>query len=50
MVYIHHSKGSHHILRHPEKPQLRVTVPMHNADLKRRTLATIIEQAGFTPE
>jgi|ERR1017187_1842519 predicted RNA binding protein YcfA (HicA-like mRNA interferase family) len=35
--YIHHTKGSHHFLKHPDKPELRVTVPMHNADLKRKT-------------
>ena len=46
--YIQRTKGSHHILKHPDKPQLRVTVPVHNADLKRKTLATIIEQAGLT--
>jgi predicted RNA binding protein YcfA (HicA-like mRNA interferase family) len=48
--YIHHTKGSHHFLKHPEKPELRVTIPMHNTELKRRTLASIIEQAGYTPE
>jgi predicted RNA binding protein YcfA (HicA-like mRNA interferase family) len=48
--FIHHSTGSHHILKHPDKPELRVTVAMHNKDLKRKTLASIIEQAGFTTE
>jgi len=48
--FIHHSTGSHHILKHPGKPELRVTVPMHNKDMKRKTLATIIDQAGYTPE
>jgi predicted RNA binding protein YcfA (HicA-like mRNA interferase family) len=48
--FIHHSTGSHHILKHPSKPELRVTVAMHNKDLKRKTLATIIDQAGYTPE
>jgi predicted RNA binding protein YcfA (HicA-like mRNA interferase family) len=48
--YIHHTKGSHHFLKHPDKPELRVTVPMHNADLKRKTLTSIIDQAGYTPE
>jgi predicted RNA binding protein YcfA (HicA-like mRNA interferase family) len=38
------------VLKHPKKPHLRVTVPFHNKDLKRRTLASIIEQAGLTPE
>jgi predicted RNA binding protein YcfA (HicA-like mRNA interferase family) len=48
--YIHHIKGSHHFLKHPDKPDLRVTVPLHSADLKRKTLTTIIEQAGYTVE
>ena len=48
--YIHHSTGSHYILKHPEKPDLRVTVAFHNRVLKRKTLASIIEQAGYTVE
>lgn len=48
--FIHHSTGSHHILKHPDKPELRVTVAMHNRDMKRKTLATVIDQAGYTPE
>lgn len=48
--FIHHSTGSHHILKHPDKPILRVTVPFHNKDLKRRTLESIIKQAGMTRE
>jgi predicted RNA binding protein YcfA (HicA-like mRNA interferase family) len=48
--FVHHISGSHHVLKHPAKPHLRVTVPYHNKDLKRRTLASIIEQAGLTTE
>ena len=48
--FIHHSTGSHHILKHPDKPDLRVTVAVHNRELKRKTLATIIDQAGYTVE
>jgi predicted RNA binding protein YcfA (HicA-like mRNA interferase family) len=48
--YIHHVKGSHHFLKHPDKPQLRVTVPLHGSDLKRRTLMSIIDQAGLSVE
>lgn len=46
--YIHHTKGSHYFLKHPDKPQLRVTLPFHGKDLKRRTLASIFEQAGLS--
>jgi predicted RNA binding protein YcfA (HicA-like mRNA interferase family) len=48
--FIHHTTGGHHILKHPDKPHLRVTLPFHNKDLKRRTLDSIIEQAGLTTE
>jgi predicted RNA binding protein YcfA (HicA-like mRNA interferase family) len=48
--FVHHASGSHYVLKHPDRPQLRVTVPYHNKDLKRGTLASIIAQAGFTPE
>jgi predicted RNA binding protein YcfA (HicA-like mRNA interferase family) len=48
--FIHHTTGSHRILKHPDKPHLRVTVPVHTRDLKRRTLEAILEQAGLTAE
>ncbi len=47
--YLHHITGSHQFFKHPTKPGL-VTVPYHNKDLKRKTLASIIQQAGFTVE
>ena len=48
--FIHHTTGSHYVLKHPNRPELRVTVPYHNKDLKRRTLQSIIDQAGMTAE
>lgn len=42
--------GSHFILKSPGDPHLRVTLPMHSWDLKRRTLESIIEQSGLTVE
>jgi predicted RNA binding protein YcfA (HicA-like mRNA interferase family) len=48
--FVHHTSGSHHILKHSDKPGFRVTVAYHNRDLKRRTLESIIEQAGLTAE
>lgn len=48
--FIHHTSGSHYILKHPIKTQLRITVAYHNKELKRKTLASIIEQAGYSPE
>jgi len=46
--FIHHTSGNHYVLKHAAEPQLRVTVPYHNRDLKRRTLLSMIEQAGLT--
>ncbi|MGI9072405.1 MAG: type II toxin-antitoxin system HicA family toxin [Bryobacteraceae bacterium] len=46
----HHTKGSHQFLKHLDKPELPVTIPLHNTDLKQKTLASIIKQAGYTPE
>lgn len=48
--FIHHTSGSHHVLKHPDKPALRVTLPFHNRDLKRKTLISIIEQSGSSVE
>lgn len=44
---IDHTTGSHYVLI---REKLRVTVPYHNRDLKRGTLASIIAQAGLTVE
>jgi predicted RNA binding protein YcfA (HicA-like mRNA interferase family) len=48
--FIHHATGSHYILKHPDRPHLRVTLPFHRRDLKRRTLESIVEQAGISSE
>jgi predicted RNA binding protein YcfA (HicA-like mRNA interferase family) len=45
--YAHHKTGSHYILK---KGSRRVTVAYHNKDLKPRTLASIINEAGLTVE
>ena len=47
---VHHVSGSHYILKHPDRHDLRVTLPYHNRDLKRRTVASIIDQSGLTRE
>lgn len=46
--YVHHTTGSHYALRHPGDPALKVTVPYHNRELKRRVLRAIIRQAGLS--
>ncbi len=47
---VHHVSGSHYILKHPEKLTLRVTLPFHARDLKRRTLKSIVDQSGLTTD
>jgi predicted RNA binding protein YcfA (HicA-like mRNA interferase family) len=44
---IDHTTGSHYVLI---REKLRVTIPYHNRDLMRGTLASIIAQAGLTVE
>jgi predicted RNA binding protein YcfA (HicA-like mRNA interferase family) len=48
--YVHHTTGSHYGLRHSTRHELRVTIPMHNRDLYRATLRSILRQAGLTAE
>lgn len=48
--FVHHITGSHYFLKHPGRPDLRVSVAYHGKDLKRRTLESVIEQAGLTVE
>jgi len=47
---IDRQEGSHISLIHPEKPELTVTVPYHNQDLKKSTLKRILHQANLDTE
>jgi len=44
--YIHHQVGSHLVLKSRKDSVSRVTLPMHNKDLKPGTLLSILKQAG----
>lgn len=44
--YIHHQVGSHIVLKHFKNQTRRVTIPMHNKDLRIGTLSSILKQAG----
>jgi predicted RNA binding protein YcfA (HicA-like mRNA interferase family) len=44
--YIHHQKGSHMILKSADGTR-RVTIPIHNKDLKIKTLLAILKDAGI---
>jgi predicted RNA binding protein YcfA (HicA-like mRNA interferase family) len=48
--FVHHTRGSHHYLRHPDRPELLISVPYHNRDLKSGTLRAILRQAGVSIE
>ena len=46
--YIHHQVGSHIVLKHDKDTVKRVTLPIHNKDLKPGTLSSILKQAGIS--
>jgi predicted RNA binding protein YcfA (HicA-like mRNA interferase family) len=48
--FLHHSTGDHHVLKHPNNPGLRVTVPMRRQSLKRKTLVSVMDHAGYAVE
>lgn len=47
--FLHPARGSHYYLKHPDKTVL-IALPYHNKDLKRKTLNSVLEQAGLTPD
>ena len=47
---VHHTTGSHVILRHASNLALRVSVPSHNRDLKAGTIRHIIKESGLSVE
>lgn len=44
---VHHVRGSHDVLKHPDRPEVRVVVPFHSRDLPAGTVRAIIRQAGL---
>ncbi len=48
--YIHHQAGSHARLLHQNKPELRVTVPIHAKDIPPSLLKRILKQASLSEE
>ena len=45
--HISRQSGSHMILHHASDSTKRVTLPIHNKDLKPKTLSSILKQAGI---
>ncbi|MGD9614155.1 MAG: type II toxin-antitoxin system HicA family toxin [Alphaproteobacteria bacterium] len=49
--YVHHTTGGHYVLKHPDRPAVRIVVPYHgSADIKRGVLRSILQQAGLTAD
>ena len=47
--YVDYQHGSHVYLRHPDRPNMRVTVPVHPGEvIKPKTLQSIMKQAGLS--
>ena len=48
--YVHHHTGSHARLLNAGRPELRVTVPIHNKDVQPSLLRRILRQASPSEE
>jgi len=48
--YVHHQTGSHARLLHEDRPELRVTVPIHSKDVPPSLLKRILKQADLSEE
>ena len=44
--YLKNQKGSHRHYKHPTKPG-KVTIPFHRGDINKRTVKSILKQAGI---
>ena len=47
---VHHHTGSHARLIHTTRPELRVTIPIHNKDIQPSLLKLILKQAQLTDD
>jgi predicted RNA binding protein YcfA (HicA-like mRNA interferase family) len=45
--FVHHQSGSHARLFHSQRPELRITIPVHSKDLPEKTLKSILKQADI---
>jgi predicted RNA binding protein YcfA (HicA-like mRNA interferase family) len=49
--FIHHATGGHYVLKHPDRPAVRIVVPHDgSADVKRGILRSILRQAELTAD
>ena len=46
---IHHQRGSHVVMKHPQRPEGRVVIPCHGGkSVTKGTLARILKDAGLS--
>jgi predicted RNA binding protein YcfA (HicA-like mRNA interferase family) len=49
--FVHHATGGHYVLKHSDRPAIRIVVPYHGStDIKRGILRSILWQAGLTAD
>ena len=49
--YVHHTTGSHYVLKHADRSAVRIVGPLHGSvDVKRGILRSILRQAGLSIE
>ena len=48
--YIDRTRGSHVIMRHEDRPGIKVIIPVHGKSLKPGTLSDILKKAGLSAE
>ena len=48
--FVHRIVGSHHVLKHPNDPHIRVVVALHRRELHPGTIRRIIKDAGMTTD
>jgi predicted RNA binding protein YcfA (HicA-like mRNA interferase family) len=49
--FVHHATSGHYVLKHPDRPAVRIVVPCRgSADVKRGILRSILRQAGLAAD
>ncbi|MEA1958738.1 MAG: type II toxin-antitoxin system HicA family toxin [Chloroflexota bacterium] len=48
--HVDHSRGSHVIMRHVDRPGTMIVIPIHKKPLKPGTLSNILKKAGLSPQ
>lgn len=48
--YVDRASGSHVIMRHEDKPGVKITIPVHGKPVKPGTLSNILKKAELSTE